>query len=262
MILSLARDESMTVRSGVLEALAEVIYTFHEDPDGPPEQLVRLFLGIREDDDPRKNEVKEEKAPSPPASPMSWSDFMASVSSGTNDGPEADIYEDPSRPLVCAFNFPAVALTLGRARWPELRQLYTTLSQSRSFKVRRTLAASLGEMAKIIGPENSHADLVPVWWSSVHAIESDIRLKALDCLDTFIGAVSEEDRGHIVSGLSEEIWPLLRGWRERESVMKALRAFASTDGVSEFALWHLLRKGLVDTAATIRETAVSTVSCL
>ena len=50
----------MTVRSGVLEALAEVIYTFHEDADGPPDRLLRLFLGVREPDDPRLAEKVEE----------------------------------------------------------------------------------------------------------------------------------------------------------------------------------------------------------
>ena len=70
---------------------------------------------------------------------------MASVSTPK----VTDIYDDPSRPLVCAFNYPAVALTLGRARWPALRNLYRALSENPSFKVRRTLAASLGEMARI-----------------------------------------------------------------------------------------------------------------
>jgi len=44
-ILPLSRDESAPVRSGVLEALGEVFYTFHGDECGPPDELLRLFLG-------------------------------------------------------------------------------------------------------------------------------------------------------------------------------------------------------------------------
>jgi hypothetical protein len=54
-------------------------------------------------------------------------------------------------PLICAFNYPALALTLGKERWGELRELYLELSTSLVVKVRCTLAASLGELAKILG---------------------------------------------------------------------------------------------------------------
>lgn len=201
----------MTVRSAVLEALAEVIYTFHDDDERPPEQLLRLFLGIREDDDPHKTEPEEEKPPSSPASSLSWSDFVASVSSssGTNDGPEPDIYDDPSRPLVCAFNMPAVALTVGRERWNDLRELYHSLAYTPSFKVRRTLAASLGEMAKIIGPDQAHKDLLPVWWASVRSDEGDIRLRALEGSDVFVAALGADDRKEVLDGFEDRVWPVL-----------------------------------------------------
>jgi len=45
-ILPLSRDESAPVRSGVLEALGEVVYAFHDDECGPPDELLRLFLGM------------------------------------------------------------------------------------------------------------------------------------------------------------------------------------------------------------------------
>ena len=48
-ILELFKDESPTVRSGVLEALGEVLHTFLGDPDGPPSELIHLFLGRKKD---------------------------------------------------------------------------------------------------------------------------------------------------------------------------------------------------------------------
>ncbi|KAI0093538.1 armadillo-type protein [Irpex rosettiformis] len=260
-ILTLANDESMTVRSGVLEALAEVIYTFHEDAERPPDKLLKLFLGVREDDDSHSTEHEEERGASPTPS-LSWSDFVASVSSGTNDGPEPDIYDDPSRPLVCAFNLPAVALTVGRERWSELRELYHTLSHTPSFKVRRTLAASLGEIAKIIGPEQAHKDLMPIWWASVRSDEGDIRLRVLEASVVFVATIGPEDRKEVLIGLEEKVWPLLKGWRERDTLLKALPAFAAVENVDETTVWSILRKSLVDPAAVVRETAVSTLPAL
>ena len=242
--------------------MAEVIYTFHEDADGPPDKLLRLFLGIREPDDPRLAEEKVEEPPpsSPPTTPMSWSEFVSSMSSGSQQPQDRDIYEDLSRPLVCAFNYPAVALTLGRERWHEIRELFLTLSQNPSFKVRRTLAASLGEMAKIVGPAHAKQDLLPVWWSSTRSEEGEVRLKAVECLETFVLALGETERTELLKGLNGELWPRLKGWREREATMKALGTWASISGVDETALRGLLRKGLQDSVASVREEAVRGVS--
>lgn len=48
-VVPFSRDESPAVRSGVLEALGEVLYSFHEDECGPPDELLLLFLGRQED---------------------------------------------------------------------------------------------------------------------------------------------------------------------------------------------------------------------
>lgn len=53
-IVPLSRDESPAVRSGVLEALGEVLYTFHVDEQGPPDELVSLFIGRQEDHPPSR----------------------------------------------------------------------------------------------------------------------------------------------------------------------------------------------------------------
>ncbi|CAL1704938.1 unnamed protein product [Somion occarium] len=260
-ILPLSKDENATVRSGVMEALAEVMFTFHEDEGGPPTELLELFLGIPEGQTERLPLEQLTHQPQPGA-PMNWSEFVASVT-GTAPTPDArntDIYHDPTRPLVCAFNFPAVALTLGRERWHELRSLYLELSLNSSLKVRKTLAASLGELAKIIGPKQAKQDLMGVWWGSVRAEEGEVRLKAIECLDVFAENIAEEDRRDIVGGLVSEVWDLkLRGWRERESAMKLLAPFVSMGGIQDDVLLKFLMKGLEDLVAAVREAAVSSI---
>ncbi|KAH8106745.1 armadillo-type protein [Cristinia sonorae] len=258
-ILPLSKDPSSTVRSGVLEALAEVMHTFHDDAAGPPEELTRLFLGIREGETRRRLRVLQKDATPKPT--MSWSEFMAMAKSNMSPDDEYDIYDDVSRPLVCAFNFPAVALTLGRRRWTELRELYLELSLDSSLKVRKTLSASLGEMAKIVGPEHAKRDLMGVWWGSVRADESEVRLKAIEGMAVFIGAIGAEERKSVVGGLAGEVWSAkLKGWREREGVIVAVGEVLGCEGLEEVAVRKLVMMGLKDPVAAVREETVGLVS--
>jgi serine/threonine-protein phosphatase 4 regulatory subunit 1 len=61
-----------------------------------------------------------------------------------------------------AYNFPAVLVTLGREKWPELKRLYKILVKDNQWKVRKTLSYSLHEVAKILGPELTEEELLPV----------------------------------------------------------------------------------------------------
>ncbi|OCH95039.1 ARM repeat-containing protein [Obba rivulosa] len=259
-ILPLASDESHTVRSAVLEALGEVMYTFADEADGPPKELLDLFLGIREGEDGKSWTPDSSRPPStrPPRSAVSDSNY--SDYTGTDAGAESDIYDDPARPLVCAFNYPAVVLTLGRNRWTELRGLYLVLAKNPSFKVRRTLAASLGELAKIVGEEHAKNDLMGVWWASMRADEAEIRLKVVECLDVFVAAIGEAERREVIRGLESELTTgKLKTWREREDVAKKLEALVDIDGFEHDVLRRLLLKGLEDNVAAVREAAVSAI---
>ena len=78
---------------------------------------------------------------------------------------------DPSRAQTvdndiarhCAFSLPAVALTLGRANWPLIRETYETLANDMQWKVRRTVASSIHELGVILGEEIAAEDLVPIF---------------------------------------------------------------------------------------------------
>ncbi|KAH7923518.1 hypothetical protein BV22DRAFT_1068634 [Leucogyrophana mollusca] len=247
-IMPLSLDESGSVRSGVLESLGEVVYTFHLDEEGPPGELLRLFLG-REEDRRARGQRSLQPSRRPP--------HQLSANSALDP-----FYDDPARPLACAFNYPAVALTLGRSRWGELRALYLTLAQNRSMKIRRTLAASLGDLAKIIGPENAQRDLVAVWWDAMRCEEdTDIRLKAIESVPLFVEALGDgKGRDEILQGLLkiwEEGW--LRSWRAREAVIKILADLAGGPSKPGY-IYGLLKRGLEDEVGAVREGAMSVMS--
>ncbi|KAH6918687.1 HEAT repeat family protein [Coprinopsis sp. MPI-PUGE-AT-0042] len=243
-VQALSKDPYGGVRSSVLESLGEVLYSFHNDPGGPPAELVHMFLGREQDKNVRKGN------PSPTS--FTW---MANYRQETA---AESFYTDPERPLICAFNFPAVTLTLGPDRWRELREAYVDLSENTSPKVRKTLTASLGEMAKIIGKGPAKQDLVPIWWKSVRAQEEEIRTKAIETLDTLLQVLQEDDR---LSMLREilSVWQggILRGWREREMVLSLLDRFLVLGGSKACeTIEGLLVKGLHDTVAAVRELAI------
>ncbi|KAF9246206.1 armadillo-type protein [Melanogaster broomeanus] len=181
-VVRLSQDESPAVRSGVLEALGEVLYSFHTDQHGPPQELLRLFLGREEDG--RTSNAFWCVAPS-----------------------EFDLfYDDPARPLACAFNYPAVAHTLGRARWGELRTLYLALAQNRPLKQFRSSFEALGEGE---ARDSIFADLVKIWeegwlrnWRAREAvikILSDLAgsLAHPDCLHQLLKWGLEDDFGAV-----------------------------------------------------------------
>ncbi|KAG9318787.1 armadillo-type protein [Chiua virens] len=245
-VVPLSRDEAPAVRSGVLEALGEVLYSFHADERGPPDELLSLFLGRQDDHLIPRTTAAAFGLPIPlPFAPSKLDLF----------------YDDPVRPLACAFNYPAVALTLGQARWGELRSLYLNLSRNRSVKVRKTLAASLGELAMIIGPENAGRDLVDVWWDAMQSAEdNDIRLKAIEALPLLVGALDEgEARATIFTGLVK-IWEAgLRNWRAREAIMKVIPDLVGAQLYPE-CIHRILRWGLEDDFGAVREVSISVVT--
>lgn len=295
---ALGHDASRSVRLGTLEILGEVIYTFHDDPFGPPDELIALFIGntkaigplIATTTRPPLNHSRTVSPRSHHLETTGSDDFRGAVENTTGEDSsdaEPDYDEDFDetkgqfeRGLISAFSFPAVALTLGCARWNELRAFYIALAaidqeSGSNSKVRKTLAASVGEMAKIVGSEAALNDLLPLLYDVLRTPvgprtgpcmmdkareEEEIKIKAIECLETFIEAIDERRRGEIGREL-ERIWMEdLTGWREREAFAKKLGGLSRLLRRYGNVVRGLVMKALVDPVAVVRESAVDQVS--
>ncbi|ESK96848.1 heat repeat family protein [Moniliophthora roreri MCA 2997] len=261
-LVPMSMDESPEVRSGVLEALGEVIYTFHsehlpsDEDDIPPKQLLQMFLGRTEDRrvlNCHQNQSLIEK------------EWIKGDAISRTAALQA-FYEDSTRPLICAFNVPAVALTLGRSRWSsELRETYISLAESNVFGVKRTLAASLGEMAKILGPEYARKDLMGVWRTCVRNEDAEVRMKAAGALEVFFVALDKTGQKELLFDLLV-VWEggLLKGWREREKVAGLLGWIAEAAQGQD--LWVLIARmevlSLLDPFNAVREAGISALQSL
>jgi len=136
--------------------------------------------------------------------------------------------------------------------------LYLSLAADVEFKVRRTLAASLGELAKIIGEDHAQRDLVQLWWSVIRSEDDEVRLKAAENVGTFSAALGPCNGSSIVEGILT-VWDegILKTWRERDCVAKSLVELSLWgQQVIPLAIINLLGRALEDNVASVRESAV------
>ena len=89
----------------------------------------------------------------------------------------------------CAFNFPAVLKTCGPGYWSDkLKPMYDKMVTDNRWKVRRSLAYSMHECAKIIGPELTEKDLLPILFHLLQDI-GDVAEGALKNLPSILDAL-------------------------------------------------------------------------
>eukprot|EP01065_Artemidia_motanka_P029556 TRINITY_DN3564_c1_g2_i3.p1 TRINITY_DN3564_c1_g2~~TRINITY_DN3564_c1_g2_i3.p1 ORF type:complete len:617 (+),score=226.46 TRINITY_DN3564_c1_g2_i3:66-1853(+) len=127
--------------------------------------------------------------------------------------PEEETEEDYSE--CCAFAFPAVVHAVGPSQWDQLKSAYVLLQKSKNWKVRRTLAFSLHEVAAVADPAVVNEILVPGFARFITDLD-DVKVGCLSNLPAFLKSVAPEKR----SGVVECVGSLVRSenWRVRETV--------------------------------------------
>ncbi|XP_012254171.2 serine/threonine-protein phosphatase 4 regulatory subunit 1-like isoform X2 [Athalia rosae] len=169
---------------------------------------------------------------------------------------------DAKIPHHCAFSFPAVALTLGRGNWHLLVDAYRTLTCALQWKVRRTLASSIHELAIILGEDLAARDLVPIYDGFIKDLD-EVRIGALKHLATFLKVLRPQDRRQYLHRFDDFLvtdpeW----NWRFREELanqlLEAVDLFNPVD-VSEWITTVALHL-LVDKVAAVRTVALALVT--
>lgn len=89
-------DEMLEIHATALEVLGELIYVFHDDPDGPPDALIEHFLGSGKKDAPTSDVSAISEAGGGGARLSLFANGTGMISSADDDSDQ--------RPLVCAFN--------------------------------------------------------------------------------------------------------------------------------------------------------------
>ncbi|XP_021372324.1 serine/threonine-protein phosphatase 4 regulatory subunit 1-like isoform X2 [Mizuhopecten yessoensis] len=179
---------------------------------------------------------------------------------------------DPSRAQTvdteitrhCAYNLPAVAYTLGRKNWNCIKMLYDVLATDMQWKVRRTLAFSIHEMALILGEEITHRDLVPVFDGFLKDLD-EVRIGVLKHLADFLRLLKPDMRQQYLTKVECFMnTDNCRNWRFRLELADQLMLMSelfSADEVSRY----LLPLGITlaeDKVAEVRQAAFRLLSIM
>jgi len=116
----------------------------------------------------------------------------SSSNSGGGDSAEAG--------AAASFCFPGVALALGRSRWGELRAFFEGCWQDSSKRIRKPMAHSLHEIARIVGSEASEADILPAAdFFFFRDPSEECRLGAISNLNSILTALPALSRARLFS---------------------------------------------------------------
>ena len=195
-------------------------------------------------------------APPPPPPPLT---LVLPTRAGSDPAAESELAS------YCAYSFPAVALTLGRGRWAELRPLFFALSRDVQRKVRRPLAFALHELARILGPELAEQDLVPAFDLYLRDVD-EVKAGAVRSLAPFLSALGPSRAREAYLPVLDELVrsAMPHNWRFRKMLASQLPALCQLfspesmhEAIAPFAL--LL---LADPVAEVREEAGGGVPAL
>lgn len=121
----------------------------------------------------------------------------------------------------CAYNFPAVMLTLGRKFWPLLQQHFISLCNDlqSNVRVRKTMAKTLYQIALIIGTEQATKDLVAPFVEFFKDVD-EIKIEVVKQISSFIKIVDPSKHELLINQLEMCLQPKCNviNWRLREQV--------------------------------------------
>ena len=117
------------------------------------------------------------------------SDFFVSTTLKTNN---KDVC------YYASYNFPAFVYVTGKDHWPKYKKLYLKLTASNDVPTLKSLSASLHEIARILGPELTDNDLLPIADRFLKHSNSDVRMACMQNLHVFLAEVDPEKRSNYI----------------------------------------------------------------
>eukprot|EP01062_Namystynia_karyoxenos_P058370 TRINITY_DN49931_c0_g1_i1.p1 TRINITY_DN49931_c0_g1~~TRINITY_DN49931_c0_g1_i1.p1 ORF type:complete len:707 (+),score=222.25 TRINITY_DN49931_c0_g1_i1:107-2122(+) len=166
----------------------------------------------------------------------------------------------------CAFNFPAVALTVGQERWGELEPAFTALCKDVQWKVRKTLSHSLHETAQIVGKEVTERCLSQAFDIFLRDLD-EVRVGCVTNSPAFLRVMSPEAREPYVRMLCQ-MPDACDNWRLRMAVGARLGELAELVAApfarAEIAptICKLLNDPMSDVRSAVFESTAQLLGCL
>ncbi|XP_059185781.1 serine/threonine-protein phosphatase 4 regulatory subunit 1 isoform X1 [Centropristis striata] len=217
---STASESSPVQEQGDEETQTEPLEDQEESPPDSPilgSELIESVEEEEEKEDPAHSPVFEDKPKIQNVIPQQLLDQYLSMTD-----PARAQTVDTEIAKHCAFSLPGVALTLGRQNWHCLKDTYETLATDVQWKVRRTLAFSIHELAVILGDQLTAADLVPIFNGFLKDLD-EVRIGVLKHLYDFLKLLHADKRREYLYQLQEfMVTDNSRNWRFRYELAEQL----------------------------------------
>mmetsp|Transcript_13040 Transcript_13040/g.24294 ORF Transcript_13040/g.24294 Transcript_13040/m.24294 type:complete len:445 (-) Transcript_13040:1672-3006(-) len=126
----------------------------------------------------------------------------------------------------CAFYFPGVLVTLGAEAWTTLQPTFNQMCLDEQIKVRKSLAASMHELGRILGSSQAELDLTRAFESFMKDRDASVRLTALLNLGNFLETISVASRELFLNDLNYFV-KQTDNWRLREVVARQMTKLAT-----------------------------------
>mmetsp|Transcript_36073 Transcript_36073/g.58287 ORF Transcript_36073/g.58287 Transcript_36073/m.58287 type:complete len:638 (+) Transcript_36073:129-2042(+) len=163
---------------------------------------------------------------------------------------------------TCAFNFPALVLVLGPDRWSELSETYNALARDPLWKVRRTLAFSIHEVARILGRAVTESVLLPVL-DAFRADIDEVKEGVVRHLSSFLEMLRPTLREDYLPMLTE-LQTDIENWRFRKLLANQVASLATLfpEGVALRTIVPMAMSLCRDPVAVVRRKAHAAVATL
>jgi serine/threonine-protein phosphatase 4 regulatory subunit 1 len=216
--IKFCNDGVWSVRKNAIEGLTEIYK--HCTPDFRPE-LVEIFKKTLEDKS-RWVKLTASQQLGPfiieAGTPVDDKVLRAYLKLSASDA-ESELKSS------CAFYFSGVLLTLGVEAWPTLQPTFNQMCVDQQIQVRKSIAASVHEVGRIIGPERSESDLKRAFDSFINDRDASVKQIALMNLSSFIETVSVSSRATYLHDLG--LFVLEVSWRTRDAIARQLPKLAT-----------------------------------
>ena len=130
----------------------------------------------------------------------------------------------------CAYNFPAVLQFFGAKSWEKLKPCFSKLANEKDEKIKLPIAASLGEIANILGNNLTESDLldyVQLFWKT-SSQNSQLKIKVLTILPEIIKRIPSNKKNTYLEYIKLMIGNKEDKWRKRIVFCKLIGKFNGT----------------------------------
>ena len=155
----------------------------------------------------------------------------------------------------CAYNFPAVLVMYGPENWDKLKPCFVKMAEQKEERIKLPLAASLGELSKILGNEVTENDLLDFVDKFYKENNSEMKMKILGILPDIIRNISSNKKNQYLENIKIMIGNKEDKWRKRLAYSKIIGKFHNTysDTIIYKRVFPIAINFCFDDVHTIRE---------